>query len=204
MGHASRADRTVLPTFSAGNQLEGDGGGSHTTNDAVATGVGENRAKTSLAAERLLQVRRSPHAEGLPPRQQTAASHCTHNGGKRRRSAAGVSFPATGSSISERAVSQTSADSDGQDGWTVVKRKRRGRKQAGGQSVTLAEDSRAKVEPRAPPQQPETETQPAELLSATQEVPPTSPTLQRHPSRHQSRKKRRMEQKLRRRSPLTR
>ena len=33
----------------------------------------------------------------------------------------------------QRAVSQTSADLDGQDGWTVVKRKRRGRKQAGGQ-----------------------------------------------------------------------
>ena len=59
----------------------------------------------------------------------------------------------------------------------------------------LVGDSRGKAEPRAPPQQPETETQPAEIFSATQEVPPTSPTPQRkHPSRCQLRKKRRMEQ----------
>ena len=64
-----------------------------------------------------------------------------------------------------------------------------------GQSAMLVGDSRGKAEPRAPPQQPETETQPAEIFSATQEVPPTSPTPQRkHPSRCQLRKKRRMEQ----------
>ena len=103
MGHASRADRTVLPTFSAGNQLEGDGGGSHTTNDAVATSVGGSGTKTGKATERLLQVWRFPYAAGLSPRQQTAASHSTNKGGK-------------------RAVSQTSADSDRKDGWTVVKR----------------------------------------------------------------------------------
>ena len=120
-------------------------------------------------------MRRSSHAERLSPKQQTTGSHQLNNGGKRGRSGAGVSSPATGSSISERAVSQTSADSDGQDGWTVVKRKRRGRKQAGRQSATLAGDSRAKAEPRAPPQQSETETQPAQPLSSTPEVPP--PTI---------------------------
>ena len=73
--------------------------------------------------------------------------------------------------------------------------KRRGSKQAGRQSATLAGDSRAKAEPRAPLQQSETETQPVEPLSATPEVPPTSPTPQRrHPSRRQCRKRRRMEQ----------
>ena len=54
-------------------------------------------------------------------------------------------------------------------------------------------DSRAKAEPRALPQRPETQL--AELLSATQEVPLPSPTPQRrHTSRRQRRKKRRMEQ----------
>ena len=136
---------------------------------------------------------RSSHAEGLSPKQQATGSHQLNNGGKRGRLCAGVSSPATGSSISERAVSQTSADSDGQDRWTGVKRRRRGRKQAGRQSALLAGNSRAKAELRAPPQQPET--QPAEPLSAAQGVPPTSPTPQRrHPSRRQRRKRRRMEQ----------
>ena len=77
----------------------------------------------------------------------------------------------------------------------MVKRKRRGRKQAGRQSAMLAGDSWAKAEPRVPPQQSGTEIQPAEPLSATPEVPPTSPTPQRrHQSRRQRRKRRRMEQ----------
>ena len=72
-------------------------------------------------------MRKSSHAAGLFSRQQATGGHHIDNGGKRGRSGAGVSSPATGSSISERAVSQTSADSDRQDGWTVVRRKRRGR-----------------------------------------------------------------------------
>ena len=64
-----------------------------------------------------------------------------------------------------------------------MKRKRRGRRQAGRQSETLAGDGRAKAELRAHPQQPET--QPAEL-NATREAPPPSSTPQRrHPSRRQ-------------------
>ena len=157
--------------------------------------VGKGGAEGGHAAEGSLQMWRSSHAEGLSPRQQATSSHHINNGRKCGMSSAGISSPAAGSSISEQAVSQTSADTDRQDGWTVVKRKRRGRKRAGGKSVTLAGDSRAKAEPRAPPQQPETETQPAELLSATQEVPPTSLTPQRrHPSRRQRRKKRRIKQ----------
>ena len=79
---------------------------------------------------------------------------------------------------------------NGQDGWTVVKRKHRGRRQAVRQSEKLAEDSQAKVEPRAPPQQAETETQPVESLKATQETPSPSPTSQRrHPFRRQRRKR---------------
>ena len=76
-----------------------------------------------------------------------------------------------------------------------MKRKRRGRRQAGRQSEKLARDSRAKAESRALPQQSETETQLVELLNTTQEAPPPSPTSQRrHPSRHQQRKRRCTEQ----------
>ena len=118
-----------------------------------------------------------------------------NNGGKRGRSGAGVSSPVTGSSISERAVSQAAADSDGQDGWTVVKRKRRSRKQAERQSATLAGDSRAKAEPRAPLQQTETETQSVEPSETPRQVPPTESTSpRRHPSRRQRRRMKPMEQ----------
>ena len=92
----------------------------------------------------------------------------------------------TGSSVPERAVTQTSADLDGQDGWTVVKKKSRGRRQAGTQYEKLG-DSRAKAKPRAPLQRVETETQPVEPLKTTQEAPPPSLTTQR---RHLSRRKR--------------
>ena len=51
--HAPRV-MPVEQTFSTGNQPEGYGGGSHTTYDAVATSIGESRAKTSQATERLL------------------------------------------------------------------------------------------------------------------------------------------------------
>ena len=51
------------------------------------------------------------------------------------RSSTGVSSPVTGSKVSELAVSE--AVPDGQKGWRVVKRKQRGRRQAGGQSRKL-------------------------------------------------------------------
>ena len=120
-----------------------------------------------------------------PPRQQTLASYYTNNGGKHKNSGAGISSRATGSNVYERAISQTSADSDEQDGWTVVKGKCSGRKQARRQSEKLAGDNS--------PQQ--SETQPVEPLNTTQETPPPSPTSQRrHPSRCQHRKRRRTEQ----------
>ena len=95
-----------------------------------------------------------PHMQrDCPSEWQTAVSQHTNGGGKRGRCSTGVSSPVTGSQVSEQAVAQEPAVSVGQDDWTVVKRRRRGRKQAEKQSEMLAGDSRAKAEPRAPPQQ---------------------------------------------------
>ena len=88
-----------------------------------------------------------------PSEWQTAVSQHTNGGGKRGRCSTGVSSPVTESQVSEQAVAQEPAVSDGQDDWTVVKRRRRGRKQVEKQSEMLAGDSRTKAEPRAPPQQ---------------------------------------------------
>ena len=58
------------------------------------------------------------------------------------RSSTGVSSPVAGSKVSERAVSE--AVPDRQKGWTVVKRKQKGRRLAGGQSRKLTQNNQAK------------------------------------------------------------
>ena len=71
----------------------------------------------------------------------------------------------------------------------MVKRKWRGRRPAGEQSRKLTQNDQAPERPGSPPQQVETEAQPAETLNATQV------DQKRHPSRRQHRKKKREEQK---------
>ena len=138
---------------------------------------------------------RPTHAERLPAEWQAAGSQHINGSGKRGRSGTGVSSPVAGSQVPERAVAQEPAVSNGQDDWTVVKRRQRGKKQAGRQSEMLVGDSRAKAEPRAPLQQTETETQPVEPSETPQQVPPTESTsLRRHPSRRRRRRMKGMEQ----------
>ena len=67
---------------------------------------------------------------------QQAANTPTAAGNK-AGSGTGVSSPVTGSQVPERAVAQEPAVSDGQDDWTVVKRRQKGKKQAGRQSEML-------------------------------------------------------------------
>ena len=107
------------------------------------------------------------HAKRLPSRWQTAVGQQVNDGGNRRRSGTGISSFVAGSQISERAVTQEPAVSDGQDDWTVVKKIRKGRRNTEKQSEMLTEDSQAKTEPRALLQQTKTETQPAEPSGTT-------------------------------------
>ena len=97
-GHGSGADRTAHPTFSTGDQPEGDGRGSDAADDVATTSTGEGATKTSQTTERLLQVWKSPNAKGLFTRQQATVGHYISNGGKRRRSGTGLSSTVTGSS----------------------------------------------------------------------------------------------------------
>ena len=78
----------------------------------------------------------------------------------------------------------------------MVKRRRRDKRQAGGQSAKLRGSDQARERPEVTQQPPVTEVQPVEPLQTTQETVPSSPVpARRHPSRRQRRKMLRQGQK---------
>ena len=77
-----------------------------------------------------------------------------------------MSFPVT------RSVSKISAVLDGQEDWTMVKKKWKAKIQIEIQSKKLVADGRAKEEPRAPPKQVKTETPSGKHLQTFQRTAP--------------------------------
>ena len=102
----------------------------------------------------------------------------------------------TGTQAVERAGSDVLAVLDNQNGWTTAKRRRGGKRQAGGQSEKLTGGGRAKEWSGSTQQPPVTEAQPVESLNMTQKTAsPSSMPTKRHPSKRQCRKRLRQDQK---------
>ena len=115
-GYASGTNGTVCPTFSSGDQSEGDGGGGGIANYSIAKSTGQDGTETGQITEGLLQMRMSAYAARLPPsRQATASHHQTSNVEKRERWVTGMISLVTGSQVSEQTDSKISAILDEQE-----------------------------------------------------------------------------------------
>ena len=80
-------------------------------------------AKPAKQQQGCFKVRRTSLAERLLKRRQATVPFQANPDEKDRRSGTGLTSPVTGSQNSERANQQDATSHDGQNGWTVVKRK---------------------------------------------------------------------------------